>query len=147
MSTYEADPAGLGVGKRYGARGIGGVAGVYRGDGAEREYIWEFTAGEVLNGAASLSLILPAFYRVESIYYEVEEAFATDAEVNVSIDGGATLTTPIPLDAVAAITSAGLTGLANVTSTTNEPITVSGNTEAVESGTGKARIMVRFKAV
>lgn len=146
MSNYEANPAGINVGKRYGPRGLGGTSGAYRGEGSEREYIWEFTAGEVVNGAP-FTLTLPAFYRVEEVYYEVEEAFAAGSTVNLSIDGGAALTTPIDVSAQAAITSAGLTGLANVTSVTDETIVLTGDAEAIASTTGKARVVVRFKAV
>src|SRR5690606_4329442 len=93
---YEADPAGLGIGHRYGPRNLGGVAGVYRGDGAEREYIWELMAGEV-DATPALTLVLPANYLVESVYDEVEEAFAVGSTAILSIGGGAGLTAAVSL--------------------------------------------------
>lgn len=143
---YEADPAGLGIGHRYGPRNLGGVAGVYRGDGAEREYIWELMAGEV-DATPALTLVLPANYLVESVYYEVEEAFAAGSTANLSIDGGAGLTAAISLATAVPLTEAAVAGLANLSGDENVPIVLTVNTAGIDSATGNARVMVRFKAI
>ncbi len=146
MSNWSANPAGLGVGKRYGPLGVGGVSGEYRGDGAVREIIYEITAGEVTNGQP-LTRTLPANYLVDAIYVEVETAFAASSTANLSINGGAALTTPIALSSALPLTVVALTGLANTSGTTAVNIVLTGNANAIASTTGKARVLVRYKAV
>lgn len=146
MSTYASNPAGLGVGKRYGPLLAGGVSGVYKGEGSEREIIWELAAKELPNGVP-FTVALPANYLVESIYVEVETAFAASSTVNLAIGGGVALTTPISLATQAALASVALTGLTNLSATTASSIVLTANANALASTTGKARIVVRYKAV
>lgn len=146
MSKYAANPAGLGVGKRYGPLGVGGTGGEYNAFGANREIIFEVTAGETQAGLG-FTLPLPAGYRVETIYYEVETAFAASSTCNVAIGGGVALTTPIPLATLAAITSVALTGLTNTSATTANNIVFTVNANGIASTTGKARVYVQYKAV
>jgi len=146
MSTYAANPAGLGVGKRYGPLGVGGIGGEYVTSGANREIIFEITAGETQAGLG-FTLPLPANYRVETIYFEVETAFAASSTCNVAIGGGAALTTPISLATAVAITSVALTGLTNTSALTTQNIVFSVNANGIASTTGKARVYVQFKAV
>jgi hypothetical protein len=146
MSTYAANPAGLGVSKRYGALGVGGVGGEYATYGANREIVFEITAGETQAGLG-FTLPLPANYRVETIYYEVETAFAASSTCNVAIGGGAALTTPISLATAVAVTSVALTGLANTSALVSNNVVFSVNANGIASTTGKARVYVQFKAV
>jgi hypothetical protein len=146
MSNYESDPAGLGVGKRYGPLNVGGVAGVYRNEGSVNEIIWELTAKEIVNGDP-FTVPLPANYLVEALYLEVETAFAASSTANLSINGGAALTTPLALSTQAALASVALTGLANLSGTTAVNIVLTGNANAIASTTGKARVLVRYRAV
>lgn len=146
MSTYSADPAGLGVGKRYGPLNRGGVVGVYRGDGSTREFIFELGAGEPLTGKV-VTIPLVANYLITAIYVEVETAFAASSTANLSINAGAGLTTPISLATAVPLTSVALTGLANTSGTGDVTITLTGNANAIASATGKARVLVAWKAI
>lgn len=143
MSNYSTNPAGLGVGKRYGSLSTGGIAGEYEKDGANREIIFEIKAGET----QAITLPLPAFYRVETIYYEVETAFAASSTTNMAIGGGVALTTPIPLSTQAAITSVALTGLTNTSGVAATTIVFTNNANTIASTTGSARIYVQYKAI
>lgn len=146
MSTYATNPAGLGVGKRYGPLNVGGIGGEFNSFGANREIVFEIRAGETAAGLG-YTLMLPANYRVETIYLEVETAFAASSTANISIGGGAALTTPIPLSSTSAITTVALTGLANTSSLTAQNIVFSANANAIASTTGSARVYVQFKAI
>lgn len=146
MSNYSANPAGLGVGKRYGPLNKGGVSGVYKGEGPNRDIIFELTAGEIVNGVP-FTVPLPANYLVQAIFLEVEQAFAASSTANISINGGAALTTPISLATQTALVSVALTGLANLSGTSSVNLVLTGNANAIASTTGNARILVQYKAI
>lgn len=146
MSTYAANPAGLGVGKRYGPLNVGGIGGAMNSFGANNELVFEIRAGETAAGLG-YTIPLPANFRVETIYVEVETAFAASSTCNLSIGGGAALTTPIALSSTGAITSVALTGLANTSSTTAMNIVFSANANTIASTTGSARVYVQYKAI
>lgn len=146
MSTYESDPAGLGTGKRYGKLNVGGVAGTYRGEGSQSEIIYELAAGEMVNGAP-FTVPLPANYLVEAVYLEVEEAFAATSGANFSIDGGDALTTELPLSSAIALTSVALTGLTKLSGTAACNIVLTADAASIASTTGKARVVIQYKAV
>ena len=63
MSTYESNPAGIGVGKRYGPLTVGGVAGELPNTGSQKELVWELAAGEMVTGVP-MTLKLPANYLI-----------------------------------------------------------------------------------
>lgn len=144
--SYETNPAGLGVGKRYGARGIGGVNGTHVQNDSQRELIFDLEAGEPLTGTP-MTAELPANYLVEELYLEVEEAFAATSTCDLSIDGGAGLTTDFVLSAAAPLASVVTTGLANLSGTSAVNIVLTANAAAIASATGRARVVVRYKAV
>lgn len=146
MSTYVANPAGLGVGKRYGPLNRGGVVGVYRGEGSTREFIFELGAGEPASGRV-MTIPMVANYVITNIWVEVEEAFAASSTANLSVNGGAGLTTPISLATAVPLTSVALTGLANTSGTTDITIVLTANANALASSTGKARVLVVWKAI
>lgn len=146
MSNYESDPASLGVGKRYGPLNVGGLSGVFRGEGSQREIVWELTAQEVVNGKP-FTVPLPANYLVEALYLEVEEAFAATSSADLSIDGGAGLTTDLDLATAGALESVSLAGLANLSGTSAVDIVLTANAAAIASTTGNARVVVQYKAV
>lgn len=146
MSTYSANPAGLGVGKRYGPLNKGGIVGVYQGEGSEREIIYELTAGEIVNGTP-FTIPLPANYLVQAIFLEVETAFAASSTVNLTIGGGVALTTPISLATQTALVNVALTGLTNLSSTSSQNVVLTGNANAIASTTGNARVLIQFKAI
>ena len=145
MSTYESDPAGIGVGKRYGPLAVGGVAGELPNTGSQKELVFELAADEIF--ASGLTLNLPANYLIEALYLEVEEAFAASSTADLSVGGGAGLTTDFVLSTAAAVTSIALTGLGNQTGTSAANIVLTPNANAIASGTGKARVIVQYKSV
>ena len=148
MSNYESDPAGLGIGKRYGPLAVGGVSGELPNVGVDKELVFELAAGEVFaGGGATMTLPLPAGYLVDAIYLEVEEAFAASSTADLSIGGGAGMTTDFVLSAAVAIESYSLTGLTNVTGTSATTIELTVNANGVASATGKARAVVKYKSV
>lgn len=145
MSVYEENPSGIGVGKRYGALNVGGTVGTYRGDGALREIVWEISALEVVNGKP-FQINLPANYLIREAFYEVEEAFESGAEATVAIVGGG-VGLDVPLDVTAPVTVVATTALTPAADDEDQIIGLTGNTAALESTTGMARIVVRYWAV
>lgn len=145
MSTFESDPAGIGVGKRYGPLFVSGVAGELPNTGSQKELVFELAAEEIFS--SGLTLPLPANYLVEALYIEVEEAFAASSTADLSIDGGAGLTTDFDLATAGALLSVVTTGLANLSGTSAVNIVLTPNANAIASATGKARIIVQYKSV
>lgn len=145
MSTYESDPAGLGVGKRYGPLAVGGLGGELPNAGIQKELVFEFTAGEVF--ASGITLPLPAGYVVEDTYLEVGTAFAATSTFNISIDGGGGLTTAVPLHTLAAPISKGVTGLANPSGQAAVNIVATVDAAGIASAVGYARFVVRYKSL
>jgi hypothetical protein len=132
-----------GVYTNYGTRPVGGVAGRQKTAGGEEEVIFEVIAGDTVNDHYPVKL--PPFYLVEQIYVEVEEAFAASSTGDLSINGGAGLTTKIPLTTLGTA-SVAITGLANVKGgATSVDLTFTPNSNAIASGTGKARVLVKYK--
>lgn len=103
MSKYEANPGGLGVGKRYGPLHLGGVGGVTAGDNGEFRLVAEITAKE-LQASSAISFKAPDGYgRITACYVEVETAFGVGDTVDVLYDGVTILSAPI------AVTTLGVT--------------------------------------
>jgi len=98
MSNYESNPAGIGVGKRYGGRYIGGATGVLKTDGSDVD-ITVILGHDELNGP--LNYKLPAFCEIVGCFVAVEEAFAASSTVNFKVgSGGTAITTPVDLATV-----------------------------------------------
>jgi len=146
MSNYESDPAGLGVGQRYGRRTVGGVTGTFVMNDSQREIVFDLAADEPLAGVP-MTIELPANYLVEALYIEVEEAFAATSSADLSINGGAGLTTDFDLATAGALLGVVLTGLANLSGTSAVNIVLTADAAAIASATGKARVIVQYKAV
>ena len=145
MSTYESDPAGIGVGKRYGPLAVGGVAGELPNTGSQKELVFELAADEIF--ASGLTLDLPANYLIEALYLEVEEAFAASSVADIVVSGGTGLTTDFVLSTAAALASVVTTGMNKLSGTAATTITLTPNANAIASGTGKARVIVQYKSV
>lgn len=139
--SYETNPSGLGVGKTYGQRAIGGVDGQVRTAGMKKEIVFQATADS--SGDAYVSEIIQDGYLVEAIYLDVEEAFAASSTADLSIDGGAGLTTDLDL-ATAGISSPALTGLANTAGSGPVDVTLTLNANALASAAGKVKIVVQY---
>tara|TARA_R110002096_G_scaffold59147_1_gene148510 strand:- start:459 stop:890 length:432 start_codon:yes stop_codon:yes gene_type:complete len=132
-----------GVYTNYGTRPVGGLSGRQKTSGVEEEAIFEVFAGDLVE--ANYPITLPKHYLVEELYVEVEEAFAASSTCDLSIDGGAGLTTDPDLT-VLGVTSYVLTGLANTKGVGTEvDIVITPNANAIASGTGKARVLVKYK--
>ena len=132
-----------GVYTNYGTRPVGGLSGRQKTSGAEEEAIFEVFAGDLVE--ANYPITLPKHYLVEQIYVEVEEVFAASSTADLSIDGGAALSTKIPLTTLG-VASSPITGLANVKGVGAEKdIVITVNANGIASATGKARVMVKYK--
>tara|TARA_R110000851_G_scaffold194516_1_gene345355 strand:- start:336 stop:767 length:432 start_codon:yes stop_codon:yes gene_type:complete len=132
-----------GVYSNYGVREVGGASGRQKTSGSDEEAIFEVFAGDLIE--ANYPIKLPKFYLVESIYVEVEEVFAASSTADLKVDGGAGLTTKIPLTTLGVATAA-IAGLANVKGVGAEKdLTITINANGIASATGKARVLVKYK--
>lgn len=144
--SYEANPAGINVGKRYGVRNVGGNAGESRSVGPEKEIVFTLRAGEPLAGTPMTNR-LPANYRVISIEEVVVEAFAASSTYDLSIGGGAGMTVDGILSATHASAAKVTTGLGNLSSTDPETIVLTANANSIASATGRAVVTVKYVSI
>ena len=86
MSNYESDPAGLGVGKRYGPLKLGGVQGALKTYGNESVAVFEISFEE-LSASAAQVIKLPPYAQVTEVTAEVKEVFGTGDTLDVTLDG------------------------------------------------------------
>ena len=133
-------------GKRYGVRELGGVTGTFVQTDSQREIVFDLEAGGPLAGTP-MTIELPANYLVEALYLEVEEAFAATSTCDLSINGGAGLTTDFVLSTKAALAGVVTTGLANLSGTAAVNIVLTSDAAAIASATGRARVIVQYKVV
>ena len=149
MSTYEADPAGLGISKRYGPLRVGGVGGELPSTGTQKELVFELTAGEIFT--TGITLNLPANYLIEALYLEVETAFAASSTADIVVSGGAGLTTDFVLSSAAPLVSVVLTGMTLQSGTAATTITLTANANAIATAVADfnphARVVVQYKSV
>jgi len=147
MSTYESDPANLGISKRYGPLRVGGVGGELPNTGTQKELVFELTAGEIF--AAGITLPLPAGYLVEALYVEVETAFAASSTAALSIDGGTAEV--IVLSTAQGITSDAIGTMVNLSGTSAVNIVLTPNSNAIATAVADvnptARVVVQYKSV
>lgn len=145
MSNYEQDPAGLGVGKRYGPLDLGGVGGKTCTAGNDEEAIFEISAEEA---AVPLEITLFSESLVTGAFLEVEEVFAASSTVVYQIgSGGTPATAPgdlttlgiIELD-IAGISPADTNGVGAL----GEQLIATLNANALASATGFARLRVSY---
>jgi hypothetical protein len=144
MSRYEADPAGLGVGKRYGPLGLGGIAGVTCATSGEGRFVFEVSAAE-LESVSAIALEIPDGYAlITKVIAEVETAFGTGDTLAIEKDGVSITTAPIDV-ATLGIAEAAMT--APVSLDAGEVLTV--DAALVDSGDldGYAKIIVEFTRV
>jgi len=132
------------IGATYGPRKVGGSRGEFRTGGVIKEAVFEIAAG---TADLPYTYDLPSFYLIEDITLEVEVAFAATSTANFTLNGGAGLTTALPL-AVKAITKPATTGLGNLSGTdslTSYPVVLTPNAAALASAVGKARLVIRYR--
>jgi len=147
--TYEADPAGLGVGKRYGPLKTGGIVGAVGGVGSETTAVFQLNNGED-DGSNATSISLPAYAVIKEIEITKTAAYAASSTFDVQLDGTSCLATATPLvltgtgyvnaalHATAANTQVGATA---------EDVTVVVNANGLASTTGAAEIVVTYTRV
>jgi len=88
MSTYESDPAGLGVGKRYGALEPGGIASQIGGVDASRQAVFVTKYGEDDGIDNRNGVYIPANARITKVEHNVLVAYdGTTPTVDVLLDG------------------------------------------------------------
>lgn len=138
--VWQANPAGLGVGKNYGTFNTGGSRGRVNSYGTRQEIEFEVTASEF-----SRDYIAKMFpnYLVEEVILEVTEAFNGSATLALRLNGTGTNLSLTPLTVGKTKPSLASTSLLNATGTTV------GTLDLVKTGTpttGKARITVRYVA-
>lgn len=139
--SYETNPAGLGVGKTYGPKSTGGIEGQPKTAGFTKELSFEFTAGT--SGEVYESIVIQDYYLVTGLTLEVDEAFAATSTADLSIDGGAGLTTDLDL-ATLGISAPALTGLANTAGAGPVDVVLTLNAAALASATGKGKLVVKY---
>lgn len=149
MSTYESDPAGLGVGKRYGPLAVGGLTSAYRGEGTSHQVVFELAGGEVLTGVPMQAEVLEG-YTIDSVVLEVSTAFAStsSADIVITPTGGSAgngLTTDFDLATLSPpVTDSTMTGLTEVSNLTGATIQLTGDAAAIASTVGEARVVVNY---
>ena len=137
-------PAGAtAIGATYGARFIGNGKGITKSEGIYNEATFHVTA-ETSEYPYVITVL--GDYIVDQLTLNVSEAFAVSSTANISIDGGAGLTTALPL-ATKAITSPVLTGLAKTSGSGPINIVLTPNANALASAAGAATLVVRYRRV
>ena len=149
--SYVSDPAGIGVGENFGPRNIGGTVGkMASGGGPERDLFYHVTA-ETIDYPTSIDII-EDYYVLTNMLVEVTEAFAANSTVDISLDSGAGLTSPVDL-ATLGVTDIGAaalaadTTLANVSGTGSIPAALVLDSNATASATGDVRVVLTYKRI
>jgi len=146
MSTFESDPAGLGVGKRYGPRGIGGTVGEYIQNDSLREAVFNLKAGEPVD-AATLTKALPAGYLIDDILWEVTTVFnGTTPGFTIAIGGG-TATGEHALGTAIAATAYTPGSITNLSSTTTQDVVLTLDANGLAAVTGEAKVIVKYTVI
>jgi len=120
MSTYASNPAKIGVGKRYGARTIGGVGGNLIGLDSELDIVVHIDAAD--DGGPKLVMLPPlAAVNLDAVFQSVKTAFGAGA-VTFTIhtkNSDGTYNTGTAMDAITLGTSIGTSSHdVNTTATT-----------------------------
>lgn len=142
--AYESNAGAIGVGKTYGERGLGGVDGEVRTAGKEAQLTFEFSAETVDD--TYIAQILQDYLVTELTLY-VRESFGSGATADLSIDGGAGLTTELDLDTTG-VSKPDLTGLGNTSG--SGPVDVEldlSDTDTQAATAGKASLVVTYERI
>ena len=146
--AYESDPAGLGVGKRYGPLHLGGMQGSKKGYGDEVTSTIEISFEE-LDASAAQVIKLPPYAKVTSCYVVVEEVFGTGDTLDVKLNGTSILSAAIAVSALGVVEGSLAVAAADYTvGATAEDLVV--DTTLIDAGTpetGMAKVVVNYKAV
>lgn len=146
--TYVSDPAGLGVGKRYGPLGLGGVQGSKKSYGSENEATFEITFDE-LDASGAQVIKVPSYSKVVDITVTVSEVFGTGDVLDITMAGEVITEAPVAVSALGilkpALQSTDVTHLVN---NTTSAVDLTLDVSAIDAGTpetGKAKVVVVYE--
>ena len=146
--TYVTDPAGLGVGKRYGPLNLGGVQGAKKGYGSDNEAIFEITFDE-LDASGAQVIKVPPYSKVVDITVTVSEVFGTGDVLDITMAGEVVTEAPVSVAALGilkpALQSTDVTHLVN---NTTSAVDLTLDVSAIDAGTpetGKAKVVVTYE--
>ena len=146
--AYSSDPAGLGVGKRYGPLHLGGVQGAVKTEGSYTEAVFEISFEE-LDASAAQVIKVPAYAQVVEVSAEVKEVFGTGDTLDVLLDGTTVLgVTKVDCATLGPQGEVGLTATAAdlAVGATAEDLTI--DVTLVDAGTpetGFVKVLVRYR--
>lgn len=142
--SYESDPAGLGVGKRYGPLNLGGSNGVKSTLGSDDEYVF-FVTTEELSADAAQTFEVPPYSEVVSTWYKVDDAFGTGDTFALTLGGNVITAAVNPVSAAGIFDPTIHATAANIqTGATAETLAL--DTALIDNGAlGTAKIVVTIK--
>lgn len=142
--AFEQDYAGIGVGKTFGVKGLGGVNGQVKAYGKEVQITFEVDS-DTVDDVYSATVLND--YIITGLLLNVEEGFGSGATADLSVDGGAGLTTDLNLNTTG-VTKPALTGLANTSGTGPVEIVLDLSDADTQAATaGKATVVVTLERI
>jgi len=142
---YVANPAGLGVSKRYGQHNLGGVGGVTGGSSGSFMLVAEVSAKE-LGASGEISFTPPdGTAVVDAVWVEREVAFGTGDTIDVKIAGSTILSAPLDVSATGILVGTLSAGTKTISS--SQALTV--DVALVDSGDldGYVKVVVELKRI
>jgi hypothetical protein len=142
--AFEQDYAGIGVGKTFGVKGLGGVNGQVKTYGKEVQITFEVDSDTVDNVYSATVL---NDYIITGLLLNVEEGFGAGATADLSVGGGAGLTTDLNLNTTG-VSKPALTGLGNTSGTGPVDIVLDlSDADTQAATTGKATVVVTLERI
>lgn len=146
--TYETDPAGLGVGKRYGPLHLGGMQGAKRTFGSDNEATFEITFEELAASAAQ-DIKIPPYSKINGVTVTVSEVFGTGDVLNIEMAGEVITEAAVSVAALGILTPAlQSTDVTHLVNNTTSPVDLLLDVSAIDAGTpltGEAKIVVTYE--
>jgi hypothetical protein len=140
---YANNPAGLGVGKRYGALNLGGVAGVTYGANGELRWVVEISSTEKAANDYITMKLPDGYARITACWVEVETAFGTGDTVDVLYNGVTILAAPLAVSALGVVVGT----LAVTAATGDVAFTIDDTLEDAGDLDGRAKIVVVLERI
>jgi len=142
--SYESNPSGIGVGKNYGERGLGGVDGSVKTYGEEKQLVFEFSADSKDDNYTAVIL---QDYLVTGLTLYVSEAFGSGATADITVDGGSGLTTDLDLNTTG-VSQPALTGLTNTSGSGPVDVVLDlSDAQTAAATSGKASLVVKYVCI
>ena len=130
------------VGKYYGERYVGGVAGVTCATSGEGRMVWEFDHSDFADAETKELKIPEGFARITSVIVEITEAFGAGDTVEVENDGTTVTSAALSLATVGTDLGAMVATDATVTVVAGDAVTIA--TTGITSTTGRAKVIAEF---